>query len=68
MPDPYEGYKTLDLSQYDDEVVSKAFWLQEHIRRYGIDGIYFTEHARTVAEREGPDIVAKHIDNQLKKL
>lgn len=68
MPDPYEGQKTVNLDEYDDEVVAKAFWLQEHIRRYGIQGIYFSETAVGVAEREGPDIIADHIDRQLKKL
>lgn len=68
MAEDYEGWKTVDLNAYDDEVISKAFWLQEHIRRYGIDGIYFTRRARNVAVQEGPDTVANFIEAELRKL
>lgn len=68
MPDDFEGWQTVDLSQYDDETVAKAFWLQEHIRRYGIDGIHFTKRAKRVAEVQGPKIVAHEISQELKKL
>lgn len=68
MADEYADYKSIDLSQYDDEVIAKAFWLQEHIRRYGIQGIYFSETALGVARTRGPDIVADSIGRELKKL
>jgi hypothetical protein len=68
MAEDYSGWKTVDLSEYDDEVISKAFWLQEHIRRYGIDGIYFTRHARSVAIQDGSDTVADFIDRELNRL
>lgn len=68
MPDDFEGWQTVDLDDYDDEVIAKAFWLQEHIRRYGIDGIHFSRRAKHVAEVQGPKIVADEIDKELKKL
>lgn len=68
MADDFEGWKSVDLGSYDDETIAKAFWLQEHIRRYGIDGIHFSRRARRVAEVSGPKIIANEIDKELKKL
>lgn len=68
MADDFEGWKTVDLDEYDQEVISKAFWLQEHIRRYGIDGIYFSRRAREIARVHGPKDVANSIDRELRKL
>jgi hypothetical protein len=60
--------ETLDLSQYDEEVVAKAFWLQEHIRRYGLDGIQYSEVGERVAADEGPEIIAANISKEFRKL
>lgn len=69
MPeDDFSDWKTVDLDAYDDEVIAKAFWLQEHIRRYGIDGIHYTRRAREIARIHGSDTVADFIDDELRKL
>lgn len=60
--------KSVDLSEYDDEVIAKAFWLQEHIRKNGLDGIHYMRQAERVAEEGGPLIVAHEIGKELKKL
>lgn len=60
--------KDVDLSEYDEETLAKAFWLQEHIRRYGIDGIHFMWRARGEAHRSGPEQVADAIESELKKV
>lgn len=59
--------KTVDLSAYDDETIAKAFWLQEHIRRYGIDGIYYSRTGVETADKQGPALVAAFIEAELKK-
>lgn len=64
----FEGWKTVNLDEYDDEVLAKAFWLQEHIRRHGIDGIQYSRRARDIARIHGTDTVADFIDDELNKL
>ena len=59
---------TVNLSDYDDEVVAKAFWLQEHIRRTGLDGVNYSEVGESLAEEVGDDVVAQEIDKELAKL
>ena len=58
----------VDLDRYDSETISKAFWLQEYIRRHGIDGIHYMFHARTVARNEGPRDLADNISNEFRRL
>lgn len=58
----------VDLSRFSPETVDKAFWLQEHIRRNGIEGINYMFHARTEARTRGPRVVADNISNELRKL
>jgi len=60
--------RTLDLSNYDDEVLAKAFWLQEHIRRTGLDGVNYSEVGKGVADDVGSDVVAQEISKELKSL
>lgn len=48
-----------------DTVVEKAFWLQEKIRRDGIDAIEFMEQARRWAEKDADNVVADAIDRRL---
>lgn len=48
-----------------DGVIEKAFWLQEKIRRDGIDAIEFMEQARRWAEKDADRVVADAIDRRL---
>lgn len=60
--------QTVNLSDYDDDVIAKAFWLQEHIRRTGLDGVNYSQVGEGVAEEIGDDVVAQEIDKELKTL
>jgi len=60
--------QTVNLENYDEEVVAKAFWLQEHIRRTGLDGVNYSAVGEGVAENVGDDVVANEIDKELKSL
>jgi hypothetical protein len=42
------------VQAWGEEDVRKAFWLQGHIKRNGLDGINFSEKAETKIAREGP--------------
>jgi hypothetical protein len=57
----------VDLDNYDDAVIMKAFWLQRHIHKYGIEGIHFMAEAEREAEK-GDEQVAKDIARRLQKL
>lgn len=67
MPEDSSGPKTVDLSAYDQETIAKAFWLQEHIRRYGIDGIHYSRVGVETADKKGPPLIAAFIEAELKK-
>lgn len=60
--------ETVDLSQYDDELIEAAFWLQEHIRREGIEAVPFMDRAEVYARQDGPEQVAEDISHQLRWL
>ena len=59
---------TVNLSDYDEDVIAKAFWLQEHIRRTGLDGVNYSQVGEGIAETQGDDIVAQEISKELKKI
>lgn len=59
--------ETVDLSQYDDELIEASFWLQEHIRREGIEAVPFMDRAEIYAYDEGPDVVADNISQELRR-
>lgn len=48
-----------------ETVVSKAFWLQQHIKENGIDAIGFMKDAERWAEENGADTVAAFIQRRL---
>lgn len=58
----------MDLRDFEPEVVEKAFWLQEHIRRHGIEGIHFMRDGRKHTEKTAADTLADSIENRLRKL
>lgn len=49
------------VNEYGEENVRKAFWLQEEIKKDGIDGIHFMRVAEEYAEQNGPLHVSKAI-------
>lgn len=61
-------YEEVDLSRFDSDTIDKAFWLQEHIRRHGVEGINYMFHARTHARTRGPREVADQIDREISRL
>lgn len=58
----------VDLDSYSDETIAKAFWLQEKIRRDGIEGIGFMSRGARAWIDDGPDTVADVISRQLRGL
>ena len=58
----------VDLDNYDSSTITKAFWLQEKIRRDGIEGIGFMQAGRNVAISNGPSMTARKISKQLNRL
>jgi len=65
VPEP-DGTTTDLLTVVPDDTLQKAFWLQEHIRREGIDAVKFMSAAREYAERHGEDTIAGYIERELK--
>lgn len=57
----------VDLDKIDDDVLDAAFWLQEHIRRDGIDAVPFMDMAYRRA-KDGDQDVAEAIDREFSKL
>lgn len=52
----------------DDGIVEKAFWLQDKIRRSGIDAVRFMREAEVWAEKNGSRLVAQHIKRKTDKI
>lgn len=61
-------YEEVDLSRFDSDTINKAFWLQEHIRRHGVEGIHYMFHAKSEARTRGPREVVDHIDREIARL
>lgn len=59
--------ETVDIDAVDDAVLLKAFWLQRHIQKYGIEGIGFMEAGHEVAE-DGDRVVAENIIARLNSI
>lgn len=53
------------VEQWGEEDVRKAFWLQGHIKRNGLDGIQFSAQARTKIKREGPMRAKQIIESEM---
>jgi hypothetical protein len=56
------------LADYDEGTIEAAFWLQEHIRKNGIDAVRFMETAEAQVRDQGPDTVADKISSEIQKL
>jgi hypothetical protein len=56
---------TVDLENYDPEVIAKAFWLQEKIKQDGLEPVRYMMLAEMYLEREAGNIVGKHIRRRI---
>lgn len=59
--------ETVDVEDVDPAVLMKAFWLQRHIQKHGIEGIGFMEAGHEVAE-DGDRVVAENISARLNSI
>lgn len=50
------------------QVISQAFWLQQHIKEHGIDAVRFMRAAEKWAEEDADRTAAQYISMELKKL
>lgn len=55
------------MDQYGEGNVKKAFWLQQEIKKDGLDGIHFMESAETKVNQYAHLIVYQSIRSELKK-
>lgn len=55
------------IAEWGEEDVRKAFWLQSHIKRNGLDGIQFSKKADGAVSSYGPmrtkQIIEGHLDD-----
>ncbi|MFC6717890.1 hypothetical protein ACFQGT_09645 [Natrialbaceae archaeon GCM10025810] len=58
--------QTVNLSNYDPKVIDAAFRLQEKIKREGLEGIGYMDHATIWMERNAASTVSDHIGVHLK--
>lgn len=63
---PQADGPALDLTTvFDEEIVQKAFWLQQHIKEEGLDAVRFMKRAEEKVEDDGADTVADAITAEL---
>lgn len=55
------------IDRYGEGNVRKALWLQDEIRKDGLDGIHFMEYAESNAKDYASLIVYQSIRSELKK-
>jgi hypothetical protein len=55
------------VQAWGEEDVRKAFWLQSHIERNGLDGINFSEKAEAKIAREGPMYAKQQIEAKMRE-
>jgi hypothetical protein len=55
------------IDQYGEDNVKKAFWLQDEIRKDGLDGIHFMKYAETEVSQYAGLITYQSIRSELKK-
>lgn len=58
----------VDLDNWDPTHVYLAFWLQDRIRRRGLDGIGYAAMAERWAVKNAGDETADEISKELRKL
>lgn len=60
---------TIDLAEFTDRTtLQKAFWLQQHIKKEGIDAVQYMQAAEMWAETDGADEIKDSINRRLRML
>lgn len=63
---PQADGPALDLTTvFDEEIVQKAFWLQQHIKEEGLDAVRFMKRAEEKVENDAADTIADAITAEL---
>jgi len=52
------------VARHGEENVKKAFWLQQKIKREGLDGIGYMEDAKDRVRQMGPLLIKKAIEDE----
>lgn len=52
----------------DKETLNKAFWLQQHIKRHGLDAVEYMQEAREWARDAGARTTAEYIFREVQKV
>lgn len=52
---------------YDDDTLTKAFWLQEQIKERGISGIHYMAKAESRVRQVSAIVTDRHIQRHLKR-
>lgn len=55
------------INQFGEGNVRKAFWLQDEIRKDGLDGIHFMEVAETNVSKYAHFLVYQAVRSEMKK-
>lgn len=55
------------ISRFGEDNVQKAFWLQDEIRKDGLDGIHFMQHAESKVSEVAPLIVYQSVRSEMSK-
>ena len=63
-----DGGEVDALAGVPDDILTKAFWLQEKLKEDGLDAVEFMQEAEEWAEDNGVEIVSENIDRELSKL
>lgn len=53
------------IDKHGEQTVAKAFWLQQEIKKRGLDGIYFKEDAEAYTQRLGGLVTRNNIQAAL---
>lgn len=59
---------TVDLDNWHPTYVYLAFWLQDKIKKEGLEGIHYAQQAREWARDNAPEETADAISKELRKL
>jgi hypothetical protein len=73
--EPVEGEMQSDEGDYvnvydiaDKETLAKAFWLQQHIKRHGLDAVGYMERAREWVGDAGNRTVSEYIHQEMQSV
>ena len=63
-----DGGEVDALAGVPDEILTKAFWLQEKLKEDGLEAVEFMQEAEEWAEGNAAELVSEKIDRELSKL